>query len=141
VLGGVGLTAAGAWRLVSLGARVAAVVGLLGAAVLLGEGIAIGAWIEPITSPGLVHGAAGGAVAGAGLVGVLVRWQCRTRRVSPPRRNPRGRLMGAGAVVALLALTRTSVPAWLVAVGAVGIVLVGLPLPLRSPNESPQNRL
>ena len=128
VLGGVGLTAAGVWRLVSLGARVASVVGVLGAAVLLGEGIAIGAEFEPIASPGLVYGAAGGAVAGAGLVGVLVRWRCRSRRGAPPRRNLRGRLMGGGAVVALLALTRTWVPAWLVAVGVVGIVLVGLPL-------------
>lgn len=128
VLGGVGLTAAGVWRLVPLEARVAPVVGLLGAAVLLGEGIAIGAEIEPIAPPGLVYGAAGGAVAGAGLVGVLVRWRCRTRRVPPPRGNRRRQLMGAGAVVVLLALTRTWVPAWLVAVGIVGIVLVGLPL-------------
>jgi glycosyltransferase involved in cell wall biosynthesis len=128
VLGGVGLTAAGVWRLVSLGARVAAVVGVLGAAVLLGEGIAVGAEFEPIAWPGLVHGAAGGAIAGAGLVGVLVRWRCRSRRVPPPRRNLRGRLIGGGAVVALVALTRTSVSAWLVAVGTVGIVLVGLPL-------------
>ena len=128
VLGGVGLAAAGVWRLVSLGARVAAVVGLLGAAVLLGEGIAIGAELEPIPSPGLVYGAAGGAVAGAGLVGVVVRWRCRSRPGAPPRGNLRGRLMGAGAAVALLALTRTWVPVWLVAVGVVGIVLVGLPL-------------
>lgn len=128
VLAGVGLTAAGAWRLVSLGARLASGVGLLGSAVLLGEGVAIGAEIEPIAPPGLVYGAAGGAVAGAGLVGVLVRWRCRTRRVPPPRGNLRGRLMGAGAVVALLALARAWVPEWFVAVGVVGIVLVGLPL-------------
>lgn len=128
VLGGVGLAAAGVWRLVSLGARVAAVMGLLGAAVLLAEGFAIGAEFEPIASRGLVYGAAGGALTGAGLVGVLVRWRCRSRPGAPPRRNLRGRLMGASAVVALLALTRTWVPAWLVAVGTVGIVLVGLPL-------------
>ncbi|PVY96343.1 glycosyltransferase [Actinomycetospora cinnamomea] len=128
VLGGVGLTAAGVWRLVSLRARVAPVVGLLGAAVLLGEGIAIGAELAPTASAGPVYGAAGGAVAGAGLLGVLVRWRCRSGHGTPRRGSRRGRLVGAGAVVALLALTRTWVPAWLAAIGVVGVVLFGLPL-------------
>jgi hypothetical protein len=103
-------------------------VGLLGAAVLLGEGVAIGAELTPDASLGPVYGAAGGAVAGAGLLGVLVRWRCRSRRGAPPRHDRRGRLASAGTVLALLVLTRPWVPAWLAAVGVVGIVLVGLPL-------------
>lgn len=127
VLAGVGLTAVGVWRLVALAAGAAAVLGLLGATVLLAEGVAIGTELKPIAVGGLVYGAAGGAVAAAGCLGVLVRWRCRSRGRAPAPSNLRGRLVGAGAVVALLAVTRASVPAWLAVVGVVGIVLVGLP--------------
>ncbi|MHC1562133.1 glycosyltransferase family 4 protein [Actinomycetospora sp. C-140] len=128
VLAGVGLSAAGTWQLLALGTRAAPVAGLLGGAVLLGEGIAIGTDLEPATSSGLMFGAAGGALAGALLLGVLVRWQSRSGWSAATARSLRRRLVGATVVVAGLVVTRASVPAWLVAVGVLVIVLVGLPL-------------
>ena len=127
-LAGVGLAAVGVWRLLALGTRAAPAVGLLGAGVLLGEGLAIGAELAPAGSTGLVVGAAGGAVAGAGLVGVLVRWRHRARPGGPAPRTLRGPLVGAGVVLLVLAAARVSVPAWLAAVGVAAIVLAGLPL-------------
>ncbi|MEJ2863837.1 glycosyltransferase [Actinomycetospora flava] len=127
-LAGVGLTTVGVWRLLALGTRVVPAVGLLGAGVLLGEGLAIGAEVAPAGSTGLVVGAAGGALAGAGLLGVLVRWRRGSLPGTPAPRALRGPLVGAGLVLLVLAATRTSVPAWLVAVGVVALALAGLPL-------------
>ncbi|MDD7939156.1 glycosyltransferase family 4 protein [Actinomycetospora lutea] len=128
VLAGVGLTAVGVWRLLALGARVAPVIGLLGAGVLLGQGLAIGGELAPTGSTGLVIGAAGGALAGAGLLGVLVRWRHRSLAGAPTPRRVRGPLIAAGIALLVLAVARASVPAWLVAVGVVAVVLTGLPL-------------
>jgi glycosyltransferase involved in cell wall biosynthesis len=125
VLAGTGLIVLGVSRLHALGARVALVVGLAGAAVMLCEGVAIGAELGPVPLLGPVYGAAGGAVAGAGLLGVLVRW--RWRAGAAVTEGLRARLLGAGVVVALLAATRASIPAWVVAVAAIGLALVGLP--------------
>ncbi|GAA4916656.1 glycosyltransferase involved in cell wall biosynthesis [Actinomycetospora succinea] len=128
VLAGVGLTAVGVWRLLALGTRVAAGTGLVGAGVLLGEGLAIGREIAPAGWAGPVVGAAGGAIAGAGLLGVIVRWRHRSLAGVPAPRSVRGPLVGAGLVLLVLAVARTSVPAWLVAVGVIAVVLAGLPL-------------
>ncbi|GAA4796898.1 hypothetical protein GCM10023200_36300 [Actinomycetospora chlora] len=124
-LAGVGFVALAAWRLHADGARAAVLVGLAGAAVLLYEGVAIGA--ELGAAPlGHVYGAAGGAVAAAGLLGVLVAWR---RRDLPPTGTPvRGRLLAAVAVVVLLAATRASVPAWAGVLAVVALVLVAVPL-------------
>lgn len=130
VLAGVGLTAAGTWRLLAAGARLGPTAGLAGAAVLLGEGVAIGGELAPPGSPGLLYGAAGGAVAGAGLVGVLVRWRHRARPGVAAPRSVRAPLAVAAVLLLALAVTRDSVPAWLVALAAVGLVVVGLPLVL-----------
>ncbi|MFC5138921.1 glycosyltransferase family 4 protein [Actinomycetospora rhizophila] len=128
VLAGVGLAAAGTWRLLGAGARAIPAAGVLGAAVMLGEGIAIGGELAPPGTPGMLYGAAGGALAGAGLVAVLVRWWHRSRRGGPVPGSLRGPLLVAAAMLVVLVVTRESVPAWLVAVGVVALVLGGLPL-------------
>ncbi|MEJ2889594.1 glycosyltransferase [Actinomycetospora aeridis] len=131
VLAGVGLTAAGTWRLLAAGARAVPAASLLGAAVMLGEGVAIGGELAPDGSPGLLVGAAGGAVAGAGLLGVLGRWWHRSRSGAPAPRTRRRPLVAAVALLVLLVATRGSVTAWLVALGVVGVVVAGLPLLVR----------
>lgn len=74
VLTGLGLSAVVVFRLIGLGARGAPALGLLGALVVLAEAVTVGVDLGPSPWLGLVYGAAGGAVAGAGLLGV-VAWR------------------------------------------------------------------
>ncbi|MEJ2888071.1 glycosyltransferase family 4 protein [Actinomycetospora aeridis] len=100
--------------------------GLVLAAAALGAGVALGLRDG---APGLAVGTAIGAVAGA-LVLVLLGASRRPRAGRAGAGLLRAALRGllwAGVVVGALVATRHSLVGWLVAVGLVGVLVVGLP--------------
>ncbi len=121
-LGGVTVLAT---LLLAVRAQRALVLGLIGAVLALGLGMAVGLGAAADATVGFAYGTAAGAWVGVVVVGAA-GWRHRPRLMGSIV-AVRGVAYAVG-VVALLGVARFSVAAWVLAVVVLGLALVGLPV-------------